>query len=130
MMPSVPLQLACIVAMVISLGINWWITDAISVIFHEEPTDYLGDPEFNTAWCVLCRCPFAETNADTYRYNTLKMGTATIPLLTQLPWLARSATQLLCTVAMAHAKGPIGSSVPPWLDTSWNEQLPGESLMM
>ncbi|KAE8328708.1 cytochrome P450 [Aspergillus sergii] len=46
--------------------------DAISVIFHEESTDYLGDPDFNTAW-----------------YNTLKMGTATIPLLAQLPWLAR-----------------------------------------
>ncbi|KAE8341058.1 hypothetical protein BDV24DRAFT_151481 [Aspergillus arachidicola] len=46
--------------------------NAISVIFHEESTDYLGDPDFNTAW-----------------YNTLKMGTATIPLLAQLPWLAR-----------------------------------------
>ncbi|KAE8373395.1 cytochrome P450 [Aspergillus bertholletiae] len=47
--------------------------NAISVIFHEESTDYLGDPDFNDAW-----------------YDNLRMGIATVPLLAELPWLARA----------------------------------------
>jgi cytochrome P450 len=43
-------------------------TDAISSTIFQEPSDYLGDPEFNDAW-----------------YDTLKHGTKSVPLFKHLP---------------------------------------------
>jgi cytochrome P450 len=43
-------------------------TDAISATIFEEPSDYLGDPDFNEAW-----------------YDTLKRGTRSVPLFKHLP---------------------------------------------
>lgn len=45
-------------------------TDIISSIIFEEPSDYLGDPDFNQEW-----------------YHTLKMGTMSIPLFKHMPWM-------------------------------------------
>jgi hypothetical protein len=45
-------------------------TDIISSIIFEEPSDYLSDPNFNDKW-----------------YETLKMGTLTVPLLKHMPWI-------------------------------------------
>ncbi|KAJ6437467.1 Cytochrome P450 [Purpureocillium lavendulum] len=47
-------------------------TDVISSIIFEEPSDYLGDPDFNDKW-----------------YETLKMGTLSVPLFKQMPWAVR-----------------------------------------
>ncbi|KAK2749435.1 hypothetical protein FQN57_006369 [Myotisia sp. PD_48] len=46
--------------------------DVISSILFEEPSDYLGDEDFNASW-----------------FEILKKGTMTVPLLAHLPWLAR-----------------------------------------
>lgn len=45
-------------------------TDIISSIIFEEPSDYLGDPDFNHEW-----------------YETLKMGTLSVPLFKHMPWV-------------------------------------------
>lgn len=45
-------------------------TDVISSIIFEEPSDYLGAPDFNKAW-----------------YRTLKMGTKSVPVFKNLPWM-------------------------------------------
>lgn len=45
-------------------------TDVISSIIFEDPSDYLGDPDFNHEW-----------------YETLKMGTLSVPLFKQIPWV-------------------------------------------
>lgn len=45
-------------------------TDVISSVIFEEPSDYLGDPDFNAAW-----------------YHTLKMGTLSVPLFKHMPWM-------------------------------------------
>lgn len=45
-------------------------TDIISSIIFEEPSDYLGAPDFNKRW-----------------YRTLKMGTKSVPLFKHLPWI-------------------------------------------
>lgn len=45
-------------------------TDIISSIIFEEPSDYLGSPDFNKRW-----------------YKTLKMGTKSVPLFKHLPWI-------------------------------------------
>jgi hypothetical protein len=47
--------------------------DAVSSIIFEEPSDYLGDPDFNEAW-----------------FYNLKQGTLSVPIFAQLPWVARS----------------------------------------
>jgi cytochrome P450 len=46
-------------------------TDIISSVIFEEPSDYLSDPNFNADW-----------------YQTLKMGTLSIPLLKHMPWIS------------------------------------------
>lgn len=45
-------------------------TDVISSIIFEEPSDYLGSSDFNDKW-----------------YETLKMGTLSVPLFKHMPWL-------------------------------------------
>lgn len=45
-------------------------TDIISSIIFDEPSDYLGDPDFNNKW-----------------YNTLKQGTRSVPLFKHMPWM-------------------------------------------
>jgi len=45
-------------------------TDIISSIIFEEPSDYLGDPNFNDRW-----------------YDTLKKGTLSVPLFKHMPWI-------------------------------------------
>jgi hypothetical protein len=47
-------------------------TDIISSVIFEEPSDYLSDPDFNDEW-----------------YQTLKMGTVSVPLLKHMPWITR-----------------------------------------
>lgn len=47
-------------------------TDIISAIIFEEPSDYLGHPDFNDKW-----------------YETLKMGTLSVPLFKHMPWVVR-----------------------------------------
>jgi cytochrome P450 len=47
-------------------------TDIISSVIFEEPRDYLSDPNFNDEW-----------------YQTLKMGTLSVPLLKHMPWISR-----------------------------------------
>jgi cytochrome P450 len=47
-------------------------TEIISSIIFEEPSDYLSDPNFNDEW-----------------YQTLKMGTLSVPLLKHIPWISR-----------------------------------------
>jgi cytochrome P450 len=47
-------------------------TDIISSVIFEEPSDYLSDPDFNDEW-----------------YQTLKMGTLSVPLLKHMPWISR-----------------------------------------
>lgn len=45
-------------------------TDIISSIVFEEPSDYLSSPDFNKRW-----------------YRTLKMGTKSVPIFKNLPWV-------------------------------------------
>ncbi|KAI0205620.1 cytochrome P450 [Astrocystis sublimbata] len=45
-------------------------TDIISSVIFEEPSDYLGDPDFNNDW-----------------YDTLKWGTRSVFLFKHLPWV-------------------------------------------
>ncbi|TRX94663.1 hypothetical protein FHL15_004435 [Xylaria flabelliformis] len=45
-------------------------TDIISSVIFEEPSDYLGDPNFNSEW-----------------YETLKWGTRSVFLFKHLPWV-------------------------------------------
>lgn len=45
-------------------------TDIISSIVFEDPSDYLGAPDFNKRW-----------------YRTLKMGTKSVPVFKNLPWV-------------------------------------------
>lgn len=45
-------------------------TDIISSIIFEDPSDYLGSPDFNKRW-----------------YRTLKMGTKSVPIFKNLPWV-------------------------------------------
>jgi cytochrome P450 len=47
-------------------------TDIISSVIFEEPSDYLSDPDFNDKW-----------------YQTLKLGTLSVPLLKHMPWISR-----------------------------------------
>jgi len=47
-------------------------TDVVSSVIFEEPSDYLSDPDFNDEW-----------------YQTLKMGTVSVPLLKHMPWITR-----------------------------------------
>jgi cytochrome P450 len=47
-------------------------TDIISSVIFKEPSDYLSDPDFNDEW-----------------YQTLKMGTLSVPLLKHMPWISR-----------------------------------------
>ncbi|KAI1427558.1 cytochrome P450 [Xylaria sp. FL1777] len=44
-------------------------TDIISSVIFEEPSDYLGDPDFNSEW-----------------YETLKWGTRSVFVFKHLPW--------------------------------------------
>ncbi|KAI3320681.1 cytochrome P450 [Xylariaceae sp. AK1471] len=44
-------------------------TDIISSVIFEEPSDYLGDPDFNSEW-----------------YETLKWGTQSVFMFKHLPW--------------------------------------------
>ncbi|KAJ2996295.1 hypothetical protein NUW58_g1022 [Xylaria curta] len=45
-------------------------TDVISSVIFEEPSDYLGDPDFNGEW-----------------YETLKWGTRSVFIFKHLPWI-------------------------------------------
>ncbi|KAI8946629.1 cytochrome P450 [Xylaria longipes] len=45
-------------------------TDIISSVIFEEPSDYLGDPDFNSEW-----------------YETLKWGTRSVFMFKHLPWV-------------------------------------------
>ncbi|KAJ5860070.1 cytochrome P450 [Penicillium soppii] len=50
-------------------------TDVASAIFHEEPSNFLEDEKFNARW-----------------WEILRMGLTTVPLLVELPWIARAIT--------------------------------------
>ncbi|KAL2833610.1 cytochrome P450 [Aspergillus pseudoustus] len=50
-------------------------TDVTSALFHEEPGTFLDEPTFNAAW-----------------WKMLTMGVVSVPLIMQLPWVARLVT--------------------------------------
>lgn len=68
-------------------------TDVISSIIFEEPSDYLGDPNFNEEW-----------------YHTLKMGTMSIPLFQHLPWLVGYVSALCFPVGAWGRKATANTS--------------------
>lgn len=51
-------------------------SDAVSSILFVEPSDYLGDPNFNEA-----------------HFSNLKLGILSVPIFAILPWLAKSILQ-------------------------------------
>ncbi|RCI13083.1 hypothetical protein L249_0196 [Ophiocordyceps polyrhachis-furcata BCC 54312] len=57
-------------------------TDVISSIIFEEPSDYLGDDRFNEEW-----------------YETLKMGTLSVPLFKRMSWIRGRLLRFLVTRA-------------------------------
>lgn len=76
-------------------------TDAISTVFHEDPTKYLEDPTFNASWFVFW-APSLNIllMAFVFRFELLRMGAASTPLLSNLPWMARIITAPLSRQAL------------------------------
>ncbi|KAJ5895068.1 hypothetical protein N7495_006759 [Penicillium taxi] len=56
----------------ITHAFNSLMTDIVSCMLFEEPSDYLNDPTFNAEW-----------------FEVLKKGAVTIPLLAHMPWFAK-----------------------------------------
>ncbi|KAH8647763.1 cytochrome P450 [Xylariales sp. PMI_506] len=63
-------------------------TDVISSIIFEEPSDYLGDPEFNDKW-----------------YATLNRGTFNVPLFKHMPWIIGAVTRPILRAVVTRVTG-------------------------
>ncbi|KAI0970956.1 cytochrome P450 [Xylaria arbuscula] len=78
-------------------------TDIISSIIFEEPSDYLGDPDFNSEW-----------------YETLKWGTRSVFVFKHLPWILSAIGKPLLRSVVTH--------ITRW--TVWDEKARREVLLI
>ncbi|KAF2969443.1 hypothetical protein GQX73_g4102 [Xylaria multiplex] len=78
-------------------------TDVISSIIFEEPSDYLGDPGFNSEW-----------------YDTLKRGTRSVFLFKHMPWAISVIGKPILRLLVSY--------VTHW--TVWDEKARREVLLI
>ncbi|RWA09367.1 hypothetical protein EKO27_g5733 [Xylaria grammica] len=78
-------------------------TDIISSVIFEEPSDYLGDPDFNSEW-----------------YETLKQGGRNVFVFKHLPWIIGALGKPLIRYFVTH--------VTRW--TIWDEKARREVLLI
>ncbi|KAK5636379.1 hypothetical protein RRF57_012091 [Xylaria bambusicola] len=78
-------------------------TDVISSVIFEEPSDYLGDPNFNSDW-----------------FDTLKRGTRSVFVFKHLPWIISFIGQPFIRSLVTH--------ITRW--TVWDERARRELLLI